>query len=581
MKLTKKDLDLKEGLQKEWVISNGIGGFASTTVIGANTRRYHGLLVAPLLPPANRHVVLSKVDESIFIDGEQYNLYTNMSKNFISDGYKVLQSFEKDILPEYNFKAKDVKVNKKISLIYGRNTVVIRYIIENGRKDIKFVMAPIVNFRDFHHVNMNHEYHTRQEAEGRRLKLVVDDNINNPLYLYSSEGELIEHQNDIFRGMFYLKEEERGFGDNEEDLVVPCRYEVEIKAKETKEITFVASLEDNTEIVNAEKVFNTEEKRLKDIIDKTDLLISKSKLSKKSKEYNELMKKLIIASDSFIIDRPMFKTHSMLAGFPWFLDWGRDTFIAYEGIFLIPKRFDLAKEILLTFTRDIKFGLVPNGYSGFDSRPLYNSADSSLLLFEQVNKYLEYTKDYEFVQNKLYLPLRNIIDNYRLGITLDDNNIFVDKDGLVHSGTDNTQNTWMDAKINNVAITPRNGIVVEINALWYNALKTLEYLSKKFGDLEVSNNYKKEAAKHKKAFEKAFVNKKKKSLYDVVGDDKIRPNQLFAISTTYPVIKPSSETGKMIFKTCTSKLLTKYGLRTLAKDEEGYVDIPILMVVVD
>lgn len=211
------------------------------------------------------------------------------------------------------------------------------------------------------------------------------------------------------------------------------------------------------------------------------------------------------------------------------------------------------------------------GYSGFDNRPLYNSADASLLLFEQVNKYLQYTKDYDFIKINIYEKLKDITENYMKGIDLDNNNIYIDKDGLLSSGTDTTQNTWMDAKIDNFAVTPRNGKVVELNALWYNALKTLENLSNKYEGKDVAEKYKKLAANHKKEFEKQFYNKKKKSLYDVIGDDKIRPNQLFSLSTTYPVIKPSSEIGKTIFKTCTSKLLTKYGLRTLAKGENGYI----------
>jgi len=194
-----------------------------------------------------------------------------------------------------------------------------------------------------------------------------------------------------------------------------------------------------------------------------------------------------------------------------------------------------------------------------------------LLLFEQVNKFLQYTKDYDFIKENIYEKLKNIIEEYTKGTNLDNNNIFVEEDGLLSSGTETTQNTWMDVKIGDYAVTPRNGNVVELNALWYNALKTLEVLSNKFESKDVANTYKKLAANHKKVFEKKFYNKNKKSLYDVLGDDKIRPNQLFAISTTYPVIKPSSEIGKTIFKTVTTKLLTKYGLRTLAKGEDGYI----------
>ena len=409
-----------------------------------------------------------------------------------------------------------------------------------------------------------------QKKDKNKIRIEIDGKGSTPIYIFVNDGEYIEHENDIFKSMYYLKEDERGF-DAEEDLIVPGRYEIYIKSKEEKVITFVASLEDNTEQIDSNEVFKNEISRLKKHIQDSGLIIEKSKITKSEKEFNELVKDLLIATDSFIINRQSFGTHSIIAGFPWFLDWGRDTLIAYEGLLLIPKRYDLAKEILITFTRDIKYGLVPNGYSGFDNRPLYNSADASLLLFEQVNKYLQYTKDYDFIKESIYPKLKIIIQNYLNGIDLDGNNIYIDKDGLLSSGTETTQNTWMDAKIGDFAVTPRNGKVIELNALWYNALKTLEKLANKFEEKEIADRYKKLSVKHKKEFQKQFYNEKKKSLYDVIGDDKIRPNQLFSISTTYPVIKPSSEIGKTIFKTCTSKLLTRYGLRTLAKNEPGYI----------
>ena len=570
MKLSKKNFELKDALNKEWVLSNGIGGFCSTTVVGANTRRYHGLLVASLMPPAQRHLILSKLDESIIIGNEEYPLYTNICRNYVSEGYKYLESFEKNILPEYTYKVKDVKISKKIAMIYGRNTVTIQYKVKNGKKASMLKLAPIINFRDFHQMSSDHEFYLKQTVYNNEVRIQVDGHVQFPVYMYLNDGIYYKHDNDIFKNMYYLKEDERGFY-AEENLAVPGRYEVTLKPNETKEITFVASLEDNTELVDSNKVFSDEENRIKKIIDSTELLVKKSKLSKKEKDYNKLVEELIIAEDSFIINRPAFGTHSVIAGFPWFLDWGRDTLIAFEGLFLITKRFDLAKEILLTFTRDIKYGLVPNGYSGFDNRPLYNSADASLLLFEQVNKYLQYTRDYDFIKYNIYEKLKDIIDNYEKGIDLDNNNIYIDKDGLLSSGTETTQNTWMDAKIGDYAVTPRNGKVVELNALWYNALKTLENLSNRFEDKSKSDFYKKKAKNHQVVFEEKFYNKKKKSLYDVLGDDKIRPNQLFAISTTYPVIKPSSEIGKTIFKTVKTKLLTRYGLRTLAKNEEGYI----------
>ena len=570
MKIGKKQIDLKECLGKEWIITNGTGGFASSSVLEANTRRYHGLLVAPLMPPARRHLIISKLDESIVVNGEEYNLFTNVCKNFISDGYKYLESFEKEYLPVFTYKVNDIKIVKTIAMVYGENTVLVQYKIKNGKTEAKLKLAPIVNFRDFHHMHTNYKYSLNQKVLEGKTRLEIDGNNEFPVYISVNDSNYIEHKNDIFWNMFYLKEEERGFYP-EENLLVPGRFEVDLKPRETKEITFVASLNENIENINSNSIIENEIERLKKIVEDAGYQKVKSKLTKQEKEYNDFMTDLTVSSDSFVINRPDFGTHSVIAGYPWFLDWGRDTLIAFEGLFLITKRFDLAKEILLTFTRDIKCGLVPNGYSEADNKPLYNSADASLLLFEQINKFLQYTKDYDFIRENIYESLKDIIKNYSQGIDLENNNIYIAEDMLLSSGTETTQNTWMDAKIGDFAVTPRNGKVVELNSLWYNALKTLENLANKFEDKDVENRCRKAANKHQKVFEEQFYNKKKKSLYDVIGDDKIRPNQLFSISCTYPIIKPSSEIGKAIFKTVTTKLLTKYGLRTLAKGEKGYI----------
>ena len=240
---------------------------------------------------------------------------------------------------------------------------------------------------------------------------------------------------------------------------------------------------------------------------------------------------------------------------------------------LIPKRFEEAKEVLLTCIRDIKYGLVPNGYSGYDNRPLYNSADSSLLLFQAIQKYLEYTSDFNFIKNEIYPKLKNIIKAYQGKIDIDNNNIYLDTDYLLSSGTEKTQNTWMDAKCGDIVATPRNGKTVELNSLWYNALKIMEELSMLFETNDISKEYKKLADKCKKSFREKFYNSNKKCLYDVLGDSKIRPNQLFALSLKFPIIDPASQIGKQILCTVDKKLRTPYGLKSLAKGEENYVEV--------
>ena len=573
MNFTKENLNLEEGLKKEWIITNGLGGYSSSTIIGANTRKYHGLLVAPLTPPARRFLILSKLDESIERDGKKYDLYTNVCKEYISHGYKYQEEFIKEELPTFKYKVEDVEIEKTICMDYGKNTVGVYYKIKNGKKDIKLTLAPIINYRDFHQMNTEHYFNIQQSVRKSKVRLVIDNNSQTPVYMHVSDGEYKEHYNDTFMHMFYIEEEKRGFYP-EENHSVPGVYEISVKAKQEKNISFVCSLEENIEEIDVQDLINKERNRIQKVIKQSELIDeTKIKKNKKEKDRDELIKTYLIATDNFVVYRPHFGLHTLIAGYHWFLDWGRDALIAFEGLLLIPKRYEIAREVILTMTRDIKYGLVPNGYSGYDNRPLYNSVDASLLLFEEIQKYLEYTGDYEFVKEMLYEKLEQIIDNYCEGIDVDDNNIYLDSDGLIVSGKENTQNTWMDAKYDGVAVTPRNGKAVEINALWYNANMIMHNLAKKTRHIIKAGKYKELAENCKISFNNRFYNIKKKCLYDVIGDDKIRPNQLFALSLTYPIVEPTSEEAKNIINTVEKKLLNPYGLKTLAKGEENYVEI--------
>ena len=573
MKFTKEDLNLEKGLSKEWIITNGIGGYSSSTIIGANTRKYHGLLVAPQTPPARRFVVLSKLDESIEINGEKHNLYTNVCKEYISKGYEYQEEFKKEYVPIFKYKVGEVEITKVICMQYEKNTVGVYYKIKNGKNKAKITLAPIINYRDFHIVNSGHEFELKQVINKNKIKIIVDDNSQTPIYMHISEGEYIEHINDTFRNMFYIEEEKRGFYP-EENHAVPGRYEVEIEPKEEKEISFVCSLEENIEQIDAKDLINKEIIRLEKLCNDSLLIdYTKDKKTKKEKEYDELIKAYLIATDNFVVYRPNFRLHTIIAGYPWFLDWGRDTLIAFEGLLLVTKRFEIAKEVLQTMIRDVKYGLVPNGYSGYDNRPLYNSVDASLLLFEAIQKYIDYTGDYKFIEEKFYNKLEEIIKNYINGIDVDNNNIYLDEDGLIVSGTEETQNTWMDAKYDGVAVTPRSGKAVEVNSLWYNANMIMSALSKKNGHPINAKKHKEIAENCKIAFNNKFYNEKNKCLYDVIGDSKIRPNQLFALSLTYPVIEPNSEEAKNIITVVEKKLLNSYGLKSLAKGEPNYVEV--------
>lgn len=570
MEFAKENLNLENALNKEWLITNGIGGYASSTIIGANTRKYHGLLVAPLIPPAKRMLILSKLDESLEIYGKKYELFTNIGKDYISQGYKYQESFMKEYMPVFTYKINETEITKIVCMQYQKNTVGVYYKIKNGNYPAKINLAPVMNFRNIHEENNSCEFNLTQKTVGTKTEIKIENSV--PIYINISEGKYIEHHNDTFFNMFYIEEQKRGFN-AEENHVVPGRYEISIEPNEEKEISFICSLEKNIGGLDARAIITNETIRQYQNITKS-LLIDNNKENKseEEKQRDKIIRKFLIAGDNFIIKRPSFNTYSMIAGYHWFLDWMRDTLISFEGILLIPRKYEIAKQVLRTCVRDIKYGLIPNGYAEEDSKPLYNSVDASLLLFEQVEKYIKYTNDDKFIKQEIYPKLENIIENYSKGIDLDDNNIYLDTDGLIVSGTEHTQNTWMDAKYAGIAVTPRNGKAVEINAMWYNALKIMQKLAVKYNEKSKAKRYGKLATKCQKSFEEKFYNKKRKCLFDVIGDSKIRPNQLFALSLTYPVLNPNSKEAKDVFETVTKKLLNSYGLKTLAKGEKNYVE---------
>lgn len=563
MEITKEDINLENGLKKEWLITNGMGGYASSTIIGANTRRYHGLLIAPLKPPAQRYLVLSKLDESVEIEGKKYELFTNVCENYISQGYKYQEKFKKEEFPTFIYKVEGIEIEKTICMEHGKELVGVYYKIKNTSKPSKLTLAPVINLRDFHSMSIDSDFNIEQQIEKTTIKIIVNEKSEYPVFMKISEGKYIKHENDIFKNMFYLEEQKRGFYPKENHNVTGV-FEIELQPNEEKEISFICGLDENLENINLKNIIEEENVRQQKLTENIEI---------NNKQNEKLVKELVKAADQFIVYRPECGLHTVIAGYPWFLDWGRDTLIAFEGLLLKTNKFDLAKEVLLTMIKDIKCGLVPNGYSELDNTPLYNSVDASLLLFEQVQKYINYTGDYQFIKDNIYNKLKEIIENYINGIDIDDNNIYLDSDYLLVSGTENTQNTWMDAKTYGIAATPRNGKAVEINSLWYNSLMIMTNLAQYMGETEKSQEYKKLARRCKKTFNEKFYNVKRKCLYDVIGDNKIRPNQLFALSLTFPVIDVNTDIAYNIVNVVEKKLLNNYGLKTLAKGEKNYVDI--------
>lgn len=541
------------GIEKEWLLANGIGGYASSTVIGANTRRYHGLLVASLNPPVERHLILSKIDECLMIGNETYNLYSFRTPDFTMKGFEYQVAFEYNPLPLFTYNVSDVFITKEITMVYGENTVAVVYHIYNGKRAAVLRLTPLVNFRDYHHNSVK----SHMVFSKRKIDRGV---VINPYNIYGIDITITCDKADFtpaedcwFINMYYPHEAERGLP-AVEDHYIPGFFDVYLAPGEDKYVTIIATLEKKIKERDGRTLIKNEKERIAYLVNQAGFT-------------DDFARELVIAADKFIVHRKSTRSKTIIAGYPWFTDWGRDTMIALPGIALVTKRFDDARQILYTFSRYERDGLLPNMFPDSDNLPAYNTADASLWFFEAVGKYIEYTGDYEFIKDNIYITMKNIIHAYKNGTRF---GIRMDGDCLISAGDAQTQLTWMDAKIGHYPVTSRHGKAVEINALWFNALKVISRLAEKFG--EDGTHYEKIAQKVKVNFEKTFWNEEKQCLYDVITDDfrdgSVRPNQILAVSLTNPLIE--GEKARKIIEKVLGELYIDCGIRSLSPEEEGY-----------
>lgn len=543
------------GITKEWLLTNGIGGFAASTVTGINTRRYHGLLVAALNPPAERHLVLSKIDESLQLDGREYELYSHEAGGCVKNNFIHQQRFELDPLPVFTYSIEDAFIEKTICMVYGENTTVIRYRIINGSSEARLRLTPLVNFRDYHHTSSRWHMQFARVSSGNKVEIKpygLDLNIS----LICNEANFCAADDSWFENMNYALERERGL-DSTEDHYIPGSFEVSAGKWEDKYVTVIVTTEKDLkhiELIDGDTIIENEKRRLKQLVEQAGYRDS-------------FADALVLAADKFIVYRKSTGAKTVIAGYPWFTDWGRDTMIAVSGLTLAAKRFDDAEEILSTFSKYIKHGLVPNVFPDAGQEPSYNSVDAALWYFEAIEKFIRYTGRYAFVKETLYTSMQQIIDAFMSGTLF---GIRMDKDSLINAGNEETQLTWMDAKVGPWVVTPRQGKVVEINALWYNALAVMDRLAGHFGD--DSSLYRDTAGKVRENFVKCFWNEHRQCLYDVVQegfkDEKIRPNQILAVSLSYPVLDGAM--AEKTVETVWKKLYTAYGLRSLSPDDPEY-----------
>jgi len=537
------------GIQREWIITNGLGGYASSTIIGANTRTYHGLLVVALNPPIRRILMLSSIDEEIQIGNTTHQLASHHYQSAIyPEGFHYIKKFQVDPFVRTTFEVEGMIIEKEVFMPHGHNMAVISYEITNPGASTEIRLYPLVNMRSIHSTTRSNELEFKHEQLDYGVMISTSDPDKDipPLYLQLDGGQFIEegkwyynfeYDMERFRGQPYL-----------EDNYNPGFFSIDVGTGKSK-FNLVASTQ-------RQNVHNIENFR-KSELDRIQELLTRSEIT------DEFALKLVQASDSFLVHRNSTNSASVIAGYHWFSDWGRDAMISLPGLTLVTKRFDEARQIFLTFARYCKDGQIPNRFPDSGEKADYNTVDASLWYFHALYRYLEYTKDYDFVK-ELWSTLEEIISSYRDGTSF---GIRMDDDGLIIS---DGQLTWMDAMVGNTAFTPRAGKACEINALWYNALKIMEELSVRFGFDE--QEYSGLARRTRTGYAK-FWNKEIECLYDVIDvngdkDGAVRPNQVIAVSLPFSLLSPDKE--KSIVEVVQRELLTPFGLRTLSMGHPEY-----------
>jgi len=544
--------DLAVAARREWLETNGLGGFASSTIIGMNTRRYHGLLVAATRPPVGRVVMLSKLEETLVIEGRRYELGVNSYPGVMHPrGDQYVKEFRRDPFPVFVYGVEGVEIEKSVFMVQGANTTVIQYSLRAAAAPAacRLELRPLIAFRDYHATaHENGALDGRLEVTPEWVKLAPYHD-QTPLYLAPSGAE-VRQTGEWYRNFEYEVESERGL-DHLEDLFQPCVLTFDLNSSVTAAVVASAG---QAETRAANELRSAE-------------IARREGIHAASPVKEPFVERLVEAADQFIVRRGEQST--VIAGYHWFSDWGRDTMIALPGLALATGRYDDARSILLAFAAHADRGMLPNRFPDAGETPEYNTVDATFWFFEAVRALAAATRDYEFVRDKLYGVLADIIAWHERGTRY---GIRMDGDGLVTAGEAGVQLTWMDAKVGGWVVTPREGKAVEIQALWYNALRVMENLALRFGRGGDSDHYRAMAARARASFEPLFWNDGAGCLYDVVNGDardaSIRPNQIFAVSLFHKLLPV--EKAKAVVATVERELLTPYGLRTLAHGDPHY-----------
>ena len=537
----------EETSSKEWLVTNGIGGYASSTINGANTRRYHGLLVAALNPPTQRPVLVSKIEECISIRRDTcISLGSNRYPEVVHpQGFQYIERFDHTPLPKTIFNIGGSQMAKTVFMVYGSNTTVVEY--ENiGQSTYNLNLVPIFVNRDYHSLfkeNAYYDYYLEQESNV--LKLYAHYGAT-PLYCKFSNGSFTENRQ-WYKNFEYDKENYRGL-DYREDGYSIGSIKTTLEAGEKTYVVF--SLDKDLLNEDPKRLKETEMARLTALRPKTN---------------HDFFNDLSVVGDQFLVKRASTNSHTILAGYHWFTDWGRDTMIAMRGLCIAAGRQDISKSILTTFFNYLSEGMLPNRFPDFAEEEVeYNTVDATLWLFIALYEYYQKFGDKEYIAAH-FSKLTSILEWHFKGTRF---NIHLTSEGFIYAGEGITQLTWMDARVGDFVVTPRHGCSVEIQALWYNALKIYDFFTKEIDcqpDANILKTCNSVSKKLKTNFSTYFVNEAG-YLNDVVvpnesTDDSIRPNQIYVVSLPFSLLTKAQE--KKIVAVVKKELYTPLGLRSL------------------
>ncbi len=554
--------DLHAAEEREWLVTNGIGGFASGTVAGLVTRRYHGLLVAALKPPLGRTLLVSKLDEVAEYDGQAYPLATNRWAGGALDpqGYRHIERFHLEgTAPVWTFACADALLEKRVWMQQGANTTYVQYKLVRSSQPLDLTVKALVNYRDYHSSTHAGDWRMSIQAVEHGLRVDAFDGAA-PFYLLSV-GAGAEAAHDWYRNFDLAVARYRGLDDHEDHLHAGTFH---ARLQPGDSVTIVASTEP-TPVLDGRAAGEAQLARESSLMDPWSKANPRTSL-----EVPAWIRQLVLAADQFIVSRPLPddpEAHSVIAGYHWFGDWGRDTMIALPGLTLTTGRPEVARCILRTFARFVDGGMLPNRFPDAGETPEYNTVDATLWYFEAVRQYFAVTGD-QTVLRDLFPVLAEIVDRHVLGTRY---NIHVDDaDGLLFAGEPGVQLTWMDAKVGDWVVTPRIGKPVEVNALWYNALVTMSQFARVLA--KPAGEYESRATQARAGFQR-FWNESVGWCFDVVdgpegNDPSLRPNQLFAVSLPESPLGP--ERQRAVVDVCARQLLTSHGLRSLAPSHLRY-----------